>query len=181
MAGSLFTNYIMCLCKCGQLTERLIVKVSTEIENELGIVIESTVEETALRLRLTIVQAAGSGLTCLILILKAMRIYANFPWWVVAALYGNEMANVETATTAVGDNPYYGFKKDLGAVKSRLYKNIAWVAKELLKPARLDLIQGIIDTYVEHHETRQVDTSTEDSDRVRRIQDQVNGWASIIL
>lgn len=45
MAGSLFTNYIMCLCKCGQLTERLIVKVSTEIENELGIVIESTVEE----------------------------------------------------------------------------------------------------------------------------------------
>lgn len=85
-----------------------------------------------MRLRLTIVQAAGSGLTCLILILKAMRIYANFPWWVVAALYGNEMANVETATTAVGDNPYYGFKKDLGAVKSRLYKNIAWVAKELL-------------------------------------------------
>lgn len=88
--------------------------------------------EEALRLRLTISQAAGTGLTSLNVIGQALNTFPNFCWQRVAHLYVSEWANFRTAVEAVGENPWYGYRRDLGPASSTKYKSIAWVAKELL-------------------------------------------------
>ena len=86
----------------------------------------------ALRIRLLVQQAAYSGLTCLITIGRYMRRFPNFPWHKVWSLYHDEMTNFAAAVAVVNGNKYYGFAKDLGVAKSTKYKDVAWIAKELL-------------------------------------------------
>lgn len=86
----------------------------------------------ALRLRLTVDQAAGSGLTAMQIIGRAMNMYRDFDWQRVADILVPEMDNFNAAVQAVGDNKWYGFNKDLGVAKSTRFKNLTWVAKELL-------------------------------------------------
>lgn len=88
--------------------------------------------EQALRLRLTVTQASGSGLTALVVIGVAILKYPDFRWLKIKALFPGEFAAFDTARAAVGNNVWYGFRHDLGPVKSTLYKNLAYVAKELL-------------------------------------------------
>lgn len=87
---------------------------------------------TALRLSLTVQQAAGGGMTCYFTIKEAMRTYRNFAWAGISLLLPTDWNNYYAAVRLVGNNVYYGFNKDLGAAKSTLYKNLGWVAKELL-------------------------------------------------
>lgn len=86
----------------------------------------------ALRLRLTVEQASGSGLTALSVTGRAIKTYTDFNWVRIVQLYPDEWANLITAVDTVGNNVWYGFKKQLGIVSSTKYKNIAYVAKELL-------------------------------------------------
>lgn len=77
-------------------------------------------------------QTVGAGLTCFTLIKIAITTYSDFPWNEVAQILNPEFGNWLAAAAAINDDPYYGFKSDLGAAKSTLYKNLAWVAAQLL-------------------------------------------------
>lgn len=93
---------------------------------------ETLLPPEALRLRLTVQEVTGSGLTVVNIIEQALQTYPNFPWPVLVRLFPSEMNSVQTALTAIAGNPYYGFRKDLGPIRSTLYKNVGYVAKELL-------------------------------------------------
>lgn len=94
------------------------------------------VPEVAMRLRLTIEQAAGSGLTAFISIGRAIRAFPDFGWDRINKVLRDDVVAFGLAVTAVNGNPYYGYRRDLGPAKSTNFKNLAWVAKELLIKAR---------------------------------------------
>ncbi|AJG39050.1 putative nucleoprotein [Lishi spider virus 1] len=86
----------------------------------------------ALRLRLTIQQASGSGLTALVLLGRAFRMYENFNWPLVAKWYPDEWANFTAAVDSVGNNLMYGYRRDIGPAKSTKFRSLTFIAKELL-------------------------------------------------
>lgn len=90
------------------------------------------IPQNALRLRLTLTQAAQSGLTQIVTIARALRIHPNYYWPKVAQLYPDEMATVAQVLRIIANNPYYGFNDDLTNIRATLYPNVAWMAKELL-------------------------------------------------
>jgi len=49
------------------------------------------------------------------------------------ALIGGELVSWKTTINIIRENLYYGFKRDMGAARSTLYKSIGYVARELLK------------------------------------------------
>lgn len=88
----------------------------------------------ALRLRITLEQTLNAGLTTLTVTVRGLTDHPTFPWDQLIELspYRSEMEALTNAVKAVGDNKYYGFRKDLGPAKGTLYKNLSYVAKELL-------------------------------------------------
>jgi len=92
--------------------------------------LNALIPNVALRLKLTLQQAAGSRLTLYVIIGRAYTKYSTFPWG--NALTGGEFLSWEAARNIVGNNLYYGFKRDMGAARSTLYKSIGYVAWELL-------------------------------------------------
>ncbi|KAK9880202.1 hypothetical protein WA026_010076 [Henosepilachna vigintioctopunctata] len=86
----------------------------------------------ALRLRLTVQRAAGAGITALMVTGRAIRLFDDFNWERVRTLYFDEWVSFSAAVDLVGNNKWYGFKKDLGGVASTKYKNLTYIAKELL-------------------------------------------------
>lgn len=86
----------------------------------------------AMRLQLTVAQASGSGLTSLITIGRAIRIHTKFNWARIQSMFPDEWSNFTTAVRTVGDNVWYGYKKDIGVASSTKFKNIAYVAKDLM-------------------------------------------------
>jgi len=94
--------------------------------------LNNLIPDIALRLKLTLQQAAGSGLTFYVIIGRAHTKYENFPWGRANTLTGGELVSWETARQIIGENLYYGFKRDMGAARSTLYKSIGYVARELL-------------------------------------------------
>ena len=92
----------------------------------------SAIPGSALRLRLTLQQAAGSGLTAIATITKALRRHPKFYWGRLAHMFPEETQKVIAALRTIANNPYFGFNGDLGIVKSSGYPNWCWAAKELL-------------------------------------------------
>lgn len=86
----------------------------------------------AIRLQLIVQQTAGSGLTAYYTICRAVQLYEKFPWHKVKALLTSDWTNFMIACEEIKGNPYFGFRNDLSSVRSTKYKNLAWVAKELL-------------------------------------------------
>lgn len=86
----------------------------------------------ALRLRLIVQQTAMTGLTVLACIGKAMNLHPNFSWAWVAYKLPVEMNAFQTAVQLVGDNTYYGYRRDLGPVSSTHYKTLGYIAYQLL-------------------------------------------------
>lgn len=86
----------------------------------------------ALRLSLTVLQACNSGITALIVIGRAVRIFNDFDWARIVQIFQQEWASIEVAMNDVGNNKWYGFRHNLGRVASTKYKNVAYVAKDLL-------------------------------------------------
>ncbi|AJG39062.1 putative nucleoprotein [Wenzhou crab virus 2] len=153
---------LVALVKQGNISDRFTNKITQSLEQEVGVTVtlpsdgiravwdvygpyinEVTagpvfnrwlplVPQNALRVRLTILQAAGEGLTAFTTILKALRAHPRFHWSRVINLFPQEWDNFVNAVTAVGANTFYGFKKDLGVVRSTMYKNLGYVAKELM-------------------------------------------------
>jgi len=125
----------------------------------------TAIPQAALRLSLTVQQAAGEGLTALTVIKEALNTCADFDWAQVNALLPQEAGNVVAAFNAVGANQFFGFSKNLGVVRSTNYKSYAWVAKELLirkygknslngyrgwtrNPAHQNTLNNLINNYV---------------------------------
>nr|WAS28365.1 MAG: putative nucleoprotein [Wuhan mivirus]WAS28366.1 MAG: putative nucleoprotein [Wuhan mivirus]WAS28370.1 MAG: putative nucleoprotein [Wuhan mivirus]WAS28378.1 MAG: putative nucleoprotein [Wuhan mivirus] len=104
-------------------------------EAEIGQCLEywaSLVGDSCLQLRLVLEQAKNSGMVVLQCVRKAMLMFPGFNWNVIARNYPNDIVNLKLAIQAVGQNKYYGFKANLGAVRSTQYKSLAYVAKALL-------------------------------------------------
>nr|AYP67534.1 putative nucleoprotein [Canne point virus] len=92
----------------------------------------SLVDQSCLRLQLTLQQAKNSGLVILQCIRKALMLFPTFEWNKIAGWFPSDAANVAQAFQIVGDDKYYGFRRDLGPVRSTQYKSMAFVAKQLL-------------------------------------------------
>nr|WAS28437.1 MAG: putative nucleoprotein [Wuhan tick virus 2] len=104
-------------------------------EAEIGLCLEywaSLVGDSCLQLRLVLEQAKNSGMVVLQCVRKAMLMFPGFNWATIARNYPNDIMNLRLAIQAVGDNKYYGFRANLGPVRSTQYKSLAYVAKSLL-------------------------------------------------
>ncbi|EYC23204.1 hypothetical protein Y032_0015g2519 [Ancylostoma ceylanicum] len=118
-------------------------------------------------LRITLEQTLNAGLTTLTVTVRRLADHPSFPWDQLAQLspYSSELAALKNAMDVVGDNRYYGFRKDLGNAKSTLYKNLAYIAKELLikvngeialgryagfprRPAQAPIVNSMIEAYI---------------------------------
>ncbi|APG78718.1 hypothetical protein [Hubei chuvirus-like virus 1] len=162
LALEYITHAYCALGKRGQVTDEFCTKITNAVRDELGVnvvlhsgtlnslyksymqgvnennaagmfnYLQMLVPAVALRLQLTLMQASGSGLTLYSIIGRAIRLYNNFPWGLVNTLTSGELVNWNGARVLIGDNMYYGFKRDLGAARSTLYKSLGYVARELL-------------------------------------------------
>ncbi|APG78826.1 hypothetical protein 1 [Wenling crustacean virus 14] len=86
----------------------------------------------ALRLRITLQQIPGEGLTCITSIIKAVGDYPMFNWAWVTLNFPIEARAVATAVTEINGKPYYGYKKDLSIVKAANYRTVGYIAQQLL-------------------------------------------------
>lgn len=153
---------LVSMAKQGNISDRFTNKIVTAVEQEIGVspglptdaiqaiwdvygpyIDEITapavfnrwlkfVPPNALRVQLTLIQTAGEGLTAFSTILKAMKTHPRFNWTRIANLYPAEWSIFMGAVGDVGTNVFYGYKKDLGRVRSTMYKNLGYVAKELM-------------------------------------------------
>lgn len=85
----------------------------------------------AVRMKTTVQQASWAGLTSMVVIGRAMILYPDFLWDNINNAFPNEFNAFFAAGTVVGGDIYYGFNKNLEAIKSTLYKNLSYVCKEL--------------------------------------------------
>lgn len=135
----LYATMFLAVAKRGNISEGFLAKVITGISDDLqynarldaevitllykfyGIYVNAANAETiltawiddlpasALRLRLTLEQSLGSGMTAFIVIGRAILKYPDFPWPKLNMLTGGELTNFSLAMAAVNGNPYYGF------------------------------------------------------------------------
>lgn len=158
----IITNLIIAICKQGTISGQFIEKVRTALKQDLGSDITITtslvggiwgaygqyitdknvgplmnhflnnIMAEAVRLRVTIDQAKYQGLTMFQTIGRAMLKYPNLAWHMLENIIPQEFINYKTALTAVGDNPYYGYSTSLELVKAANFRNLGYLAKELL-------------------------------------------------
>lgn len=132
--------------KFGQVTDRKLNSIAENLNGETGLQIEldaamigriynvlsavvnennalaiftrlgANIEALSLRMKLLLNQAAGSGLTSYMSTIQAVKIFVDFPWNLIFDLYRDELVNFRAALELVGNNQYYGFAHDLGAV-----------------------------------------------------------------
>jgi hypothetical protein len=192
----LTSTYVAC-AKQGQITPTFITKVTEGVETDLGHTIELNLHtirilynqfgnnfdditapvvfrrweqmfpDQALRLRLTVEQVTFNRLTVYLVIKEALQTFPSFPWPRLNKLLPGELERYCIAVNLIGNNPYFRYKKDIGEAVSTRYKNLGWVAKELLirgagKSSLVgyvgwprtvpnhDRVKRIIDTFLRH-------------------------------
>lgn len=92
----------------------------------------SYIPAPCVRTRTMIDQAAKSGITSFIIIGKAINKTQNFPWHQIRRICQVEWDAFEAGVIEVGDNEYFGYRRELGNAKSTNLKSLAWVCKEIL-------------------------------------------------
>lgn len=107
------------------------------------------------------------------------------------------MDNFKLAVIAIHDDPYYGFRPELGPVKSTKYKNLSWAARRLLVlgngettlnsykgiPATAKYqvrLEKIIEDYLHIREAEDVVIPEEISDSVTAIKAEIMNWREIV-
>lgn len=130
------------------------------------------VPQTSLKLTTILAQTTNSGMTAALTIKKAVTEHPTFPWGNIKGLFPREIANVILVITTCRDNSYIGFSRNLGEMASTHYKNVAWVAKELLVyhgdaaiknylgwtkvPKHRAILQELLDVYNTRRENQEV-------------------------
>lgn len=102
----------------------------------------------ALKVRLLLEQAARAGMTLFYTIEETFRAAPAFPWGQLfrRATYFDEAIKFAAAVVMVGNNQYYGFRRDLGPVASSNYRNLATACRAILvriNPARVTLNRSL--------------------------------------
>nr|UYL95474.1 MAG: putative nucleoprotein [Xining Chuvi tick virus 1] len=95
-----------------------------------------------LRMTLTILQSAYTGLTCLTLAKNVILKHTAFPWEQIAAAFPAAWTAYSEALIEVDDDPYYGYKKDLQAVAVANYIPIAYTAIKIQREVDGDMNLG---------------------------------------
>lgn len=90
------------------------------------------IPQHALRVRVVLAQAAGSGLTSLDVIARAIHENPAFPWILVQRMYPDQWDNAGLAMRRVGNNPYYGFRHNLEHVRANQFRHLAAFCGRLL-------------------------------------------------
>lgn len=85
-----------------------------------------------LRLSITIRQAAGKDLTALESIKSFVRDHPTFPFVKLMRLYPKDVGGAAAAMQLVGNQRYFGYRKDPGIAKASNYRNFTWVAQTVL-------------------------------------------------
>lgn len=144
----------------------------------------------SLRLGLTIIQCAGTGLTSYLTIKEALELYQDFPWIDLQKLIATDFKMYKKATEIIKSNIYYGFAVDLKDAKSTNYKNLAYVAKELLiriekktslsgyagwttMPLQRAKIDEMIIKYSETANNREPDDNAEGNEGYQQVLDEI--------
>nr|XP_055068187.1 uncharacterized protein si:dkey-81e3.2 [Misgurnus anguillicaudatus]XP_055068188.1 uncharacterized protein si:dkey-81e3.2 [Misgurnus anguillicaudatus] len=111
----------------------------------------------AIRLRVILSQAAGSGMTSLDVIARAVHEHPEFPWPLVIRMYPQEWIAAQRALIIVGGNPYYGYRRVLTEVRSTKFKYLASICGKLLVAAgdkSLDGYRGFAEDRVNNKSIR---------------------------
>lgn len=123
----------------------------------------------AIRLNVTIRQAKYQALTVYQTIGRAMLTHSLLSWHLVDNFAKGELEKYRAAITLVDKNGYYGFSKELNAVKAANFRHLGYLAKELMvqctnethlrnnrvfsiKPPKFALIDKIVAAYKEEVE-----------------------------
>lgn len=91
--------------------------------------------ETALRLRLTIMQCAFEGLTGFTTIQRTIREHPSFPWGQVCSIpkMGGQMTSYTRITGVINDNCFAGFNQDISDIGIKNYHDLASACKDILR------------------------------------------------
>lgn len=133
-----------------------------------------------------VTQTAYTGVTAAVTIKEALITHPNFNWDLIADLFPTEMTTAGQAVAELTENKYIGFKSNLGDIASTKYKNVAWVAKELMIrisgkgslkayggwiriPAHQARLETLIETYVAARAEEEVQENAPARDAVRAI------------
>nr|QXV86437.1 nucleoprotein [Chuviridae sp.] len=104
-------------------------------QNNAQTIFESWAEDMgtlSLRMKITLDQVTGSGLTTYSAIREAMYFFQDFEWGQALGYLPKDKAGFHNALRIISDNMYYGFAQSLNEVGSSKYKSLGYVAKELL-------------------------------------------------
>lgn len=158
----LATSAIVALVKKGNMSEQFLQKVQTSMLAEVGNCplyidpmrnfynwyistrltaatardlfqrLENLLPAHALRLILTVQQAAGAGMTNYNLINEALAAFSDFTWSIVEMTSRGQFEAFRLATITINGDQYFGYNRDLGEAKSTKYAVLAWTARGLL-------------------------------------------------
>ncbi|VDL76406.1 unnamed protein product [Nippostrongylus brasiliensis] len=92
---------------------------------------KNAIPDLALRLRIMVDQARNCGLIALVSICQALYAFISCSWFKVLLRIPDNWSRYKAAVRTVGNNPYYGYNRNLGTAASTGYKTLAWVSKEL--------------------------------------------------
>jgi len=196
-AFEILANLVVAICKQGTVSSQFTEKVRTDIRAQLGKEIRISAEvvaaiwgaygqyinesnvgplmtylldnimKDATRLRITVEQAKHHALTMYQTIGRAVKKHPNFNWSVVEKISPGELGTYTGCMNIIGMNAYYGYSRSMEDVKSKKYRTLGYIAKELLvklnsethlnqnkvftqKPAKQPLIDKLIGLYTDH-------------------------------
>lgn len=89
--------------------------------------------EMSIRLLAIVTQASDSGMTVFTIIRRALNENQDFPYWRLAVdRFPEDFAHFANALAIVGQNHYYGFRRNLEAVAANRYKSLGYLCQQIL-------------------------------------------------
>nr|API61889.1 hypothetical protein [Mos8Chu0 chuvirus] len=92
---------------------------------------QALIPDNVITLRNLVLQAAGSGLTTYMVILRAFNDFEDFPWARLMHNAGPEFRNFANAVDLVGGNLYFGFNNQMAAAAAKNFPNLAYASFQL--------------------------------------------------
>lgn len=120
-----------------------------------------------MRLSLVAQQASLAGLTSIVVINQAIMSHPKFPWAELHEMWPTQMVAVQGALLTIRNDVFYGYRENLEEHKATRYRDVSYVAKELLikldgmsslaeyagwktRPRNKERLDNMIAAYVDH-------------------------------